>query len=237
MDPFKLLGVNPGVSEPELTAAYRRLAKRWHPDRRGDATRMTELNAAYAEARRQVRAAARQRAGREPAVRRRPEPGTWLPDAIRRKLGWELLAALGEGEDAPRAAEAREVAWRCSELERDSMRVERAADDICAAFLLERERAERGREAAYAGEVSGVIRSGAFIAFGGELGDVYEGFLPARRMPGDFYELNATETALVGRRDSGRVLRLGDPVSVTVSGVEAPRGRVDLDLGPEPAEG
>jgi ribonuclease R len=148
-----------------------------------------------------------------------------------------LLATLGDGEDAPRAAEAREVAWRCSELERDSMRVERAADDICAAFLLERERAERGQDAAYAGEVSGVIRSGAFIAFGGELGDVYEGFLPARRMPGDFYELNATETALVGRRDSGRVLRLGDPVSVTVSAVEAPRGRVDLDLGPEPAKG
>jgi ribonuclease R len=150
-----------------------------------------------------------------------------------------LLATLGEGEEAPRAAEAREVAQSCSELERDSMRVERAADDICAAFLLERERAERSGEATYAGEVSGVIRSGAFIAFGGELGDVYEGFLAARRMPGDYYELNATETALVGRRDSGRVLRLGDPISVTVTGVEAPRGRVDLDLdpGPEPAAG
>jgi ribonuclease R len=150
-----------------------------------------------------------------------------------------LLAALGEGEEAPRASETREVAWRCSELERESTRLERAADDICAAYLLERERAERGTEATFAGEVSGVIRSGAFVAFGGELGDVYEGFLPARRMPGDYYALNETETALVGRRDSGRVLRLGDPVSVTVSGVEAPRGRVDLnlDLDLEPAEG
>ena len=27
-----------------------------------------------------------------------------------------------------------------------------------------------------------MIRAGAFVAFGGELGDVYEGFLPARRM-------------------------------------------------------
>jgi ribonuclease R len=143
-----------------------------------------------------------------------------------------LLATLGEGEEAPPSlAEAREVAWRCSELERDSMRIERAADDICAAFLLERERAERGEEATFDGEVSGVIRSGAFIAFGGELGDVYEGFLPARRMPGDYYELNATETALVGRRDSGRVLRLGDPISVRVTGIEAPRGRVDLEPG------
>jgi ribonuclease R len=117
------------------------------------------------------------------------------------------------------------------------MRVERSADDVCAAFLLERERAERGPEAAYAGEVSGVIRSGAFIAFGGELGDVYEGFLPARRMPGDYYELNATETALVGRRDSGKRLRLGDPLTVKVTDVEPARGRVDLEPVPVPAEG
>ena len=93
-----------------------------------------------------------------------------------------LLAVLGEGEQAPRAAEAREVAWHCSESERESARVERDADDVCAAYLLERELAERGAEVEFEGEVSGVIRAGAFVAFGGELGDVYEGFLPARRM-------------------------------------------------------
>jgi ribonuclease R len=139
-----------------------------------------------------------------------------------------LLAASGEGEEAPRATEVREAAWRCSELERESMRIERGADDVCAAFLLERELAERGVEATFDGEVSGVIRSGAFVAFGGELGDVYEGFLPAKRMPGDYFELNPTETALRGR-DSGSALRLGDPVSVRVTGVEAARGRADLE--------
>ena len=41
------------------------------------------------------------------------------------------------------------------------------------------------------------------------------------------FELNETETALVGRR-SGRALRLGDPVEVRVDSIEAPRGRVDL---------
>jgi ribonuclease R len=143
-----------------------------------------------------------------------------------------LLATLGEGEEAPRRPEVGEVASRCSELEREAMRIERDADDICAAFLLERELSERGEDAAFEGEVSGVIRSGAFVAFGGELGDVYEGFLPARRMPGDYFELNATETALRGR-DSGNAVRLGDPVSVNVTGVEAPRGRVDLGLEPE----
>jgi ribonuclease R len=144
-----------------------------------------------------------------------------------------LLAALGEGEPAPSAAEVREAAWHCSERERESMRIERRADDVCAAFLLERELRQRGAEAEFEGEVSGLIRSGAFVGFGGELGDVYEGFLPARHLGGaERFELNESETALVGQ-DSQRKLRLGDPISVQVSGIEAARGRADL----EPADG
>jgi ribonuclease R len=144
-----------------------------------------------------------------------------------------LLATLGEGEPAPSAAEARDAARHCSERERESMRIERRADDICAAFLLARELRERGVEAEFEGEVSGLIRAGAFVGFGGELGDVYEGFLPARRLGGaERFELNESETALVGQ-DSKRKLRLGDPISVRVSGVEAARGRADL----EPADG
>jgi ribonuclease R len=140
-----------------------------------------------------------------------------------------LLAALGEGEEAPRVAEARDVARHCSERERESMRVEREADDVCAAFLLRRELAEGDPERRFPGEVSGLVGSGAFVAFGGELGDVYEGFLPARLMRAeDYLELNESETALVGR-ESGRRVRLGDPVSVRVTGIEAARGRVDLE--------
>ena len=140
-----------------------------------------------------------------------------------------LLAALGEGERAPSMAQARDAAAHCSERERESMRVERGADDICAAYLLRRELVEREEGATFEGEVSGAIRSGAFVGFGGELGDVYEGFLPARLVGGaERFDLNETETALVGA-ESGRKLRLGDPVSVRVSGVEAARGRVDLE--------
>ena len=120
----------------------------------------------------------------------------------------------------------------CSERERESARIERDADDVCAAFLLERELRERGPETEFEGEVSGTIRAGAFVAFGGELGDVYEGFVPARRMRGEYFELDETETALVGRRTGARV-RLGDPIAVRVSAVEAANGRVDL----EPAGG
>jgi ribonuclease R len=146
------------------------------------------------------------------------------PDLVMHRA---LLATLGEGEAAPRAAEVREVAWHCSERERESAKIERNADDVCAAFLLERELEERGREAECEGEVSGLVGAGAFVSFGGQLGDVYEGFIPARTMGGERYGLNQTETALVGR-ESGSALRLGDPARVRVTGVDAARGRVDL---------
>ncbi len=138
-----------------------------------------------------------------------------------------LLAALGAGELEPERSEAAEAASWCSEREREAISIERDADGVCAAFLLERELFEGGWGRAFEGEVSGVIGAGAFVRFRGELADVYEGFLPARRMRGERFELDPSETALVGRR-SGRRLRLGDPVAVRVDGVEAPRGRVDL---------
>jgi ribonuclease R len=105
--------------------------------------------------------------------------------------------------------------------------MERAADRVCAGFLLERELFRSGWEHEFEGEVSGLVGGGAFVRFGGDLGDVYEGFLPARLLRGERFDLNETETALVGRR-SGRAVRLGDPIAVTVDSVEAPRGRVDL---------
>ncbi|HZA90518.1 MAG TPA: RNB domain-containing ribonuclease [Solirubrobacterales bacterium] len=138
-----------------------------------------------------------------------------------------LLSAIGEGEEGPDPLQAREAAWHCSQREREAVRIERDADSVCAAFLLERELFESGWEREFEGEVSGLVGAGAFVRFGGELADVYEGFLPARLLRGEYFELNETETALVGRR-SGRALSLGDPVEVQVDSVEAPRGRVDL---------
>jgi ribonuclease R len=146
-----------------------------------------------------------------------------------------LLSAIGAGEEAPRAEGLVEVAAHCSERERDATRTERDADSVCACFLLERELFERGPDTGFEGEVSGVVGAGAFVRFGGALADVYEGFLPARRIGGrERYELDATETMLIGLRGGGAV-RIGDPVSVTVDRVDAPRGRVDL-LPPPPAD-
>jgi ribonuclease R len=140
-----------------------------------------------------------------------------------------LLAVLGEGEEPPRLAEARDVAAESSARERESAKIEREADDVCATFLLERELGERGLDAVFEGEVSGVIRAGAFASFGGELGDVYEGMLPARRLPGGRNELDRAGVSLVAA-DSKATLRLGDPVSVRVAGVDPERGRAELEL-------
>ena len=50
-DPYQVLGVSPDSNEEEITRAYRRLAKKYHPDRNPDdqeaARRMQEVNAAY----------------------------------------------------------------------------------------------------------------------------------------------------------------------------------------------
>ena len=70
---------------------------------------------------------------------------------------------------------------------------------------------ERGWDEPFEGEIVGVIGSGLFVRFG----DVFEGFLPARRLPGDYFELNDLGTALVGRRGGG-TFRLGDPIDVRV---------------------
>jgi ribonuclease R len=139
-----------------------------------------------------------------------------------------LLSAIGAREEPPRADGLTEVGAQCSERERDAARTERDADSVCASFLLERELFESGPGARFDGEVSGVVGAGAFVRFGGELADVYEGFLPARRIGGrERYELDPTETMLIGSR-GGPAIRLGDPVSVTVDRVDAPRARVDL---------
>jgi ribonuclease R len=139
-----------------------------------------------------------------------------------------LLAAIRAGEEAPTAEGLAALGAQCSERERDATRTERDADSVCATFLLERELFERGPDTRFEGEVSGVVGAGAFVRFGGALADVYEGFLPARRIGGrERYELDRSETMLLGSRGGGAI-RIGDPVTIGVDRLDAPRGRVDL---------
>jgi ribonuclease R len=134
-----------------------------------------------------------------------------------------LLGALGYDEPPPRAERLEEAGEWCSTRERDAMTIERDADDVARCFLLERALRDGGRDQEFEGEVVGLIGAGAFVAFG----DGYEGLCPARRMRG-WWELNEQGTIL-SEADSGRALRLGDPMTVRVRGIDAPRGRVDLE--------
>ncbi len=139
-----------------------------------------------------------------------------------------LLAAVGDDEETHPPHSLGESGFHCSQTEREATALERKADDVCLAFLLERELFENGWEREFDGEVSGLVGAGAFVSFATGERDTApcEGFLPARRLR-EYYDLNELGTALVGRR-SGSQLRLGDPVRVAVDAVDSPRGRVDL---------
>ena len=133
-----------------------------------------------------------------------------------------LLRELGQGDD-PLPDDLPELAEHTSTREREAAQLEYLADDICLAWLLEDALLERGWDAPWEGEITGLIGSGLFARFG----EVYEGFLPARKLPGEFFELNPTGTALAGRR-SGRAYRLGDPIALRVESIARAEGKVEL---------
>ena len=144
------------------------------------------------------------------------------PDVIAHRA---LLQGLGIDSGALRAHELPEAGVATSAAERAAMEVERSADDVCLAFLLERvlSEADPVEPPAFEGEVVGLIEQGAFVRFGDE---GFEGFLPSRRLRG-WWTLNDLGTALEAE-GSERQLRLGDSVGVVVDRVETARGRVDL---------
>ena len=136
-----------------------------------------------------------------------------------------LLSGLDGDTLAPDPAWVAAAGPVTSTREREAMAIERTADDIARCFFLERVLFGSGADQVFDGEVVGLAGVGAFVAFG-ETG-VFEGLLPVRRLHGDWWELNPEATMLVGTR-SGETIRLGDPVTVRVGRIDAPRGRVDL---------
>jgi ribonuclease R len=135
-----------------------------------------------------------------------------------------LLSAVTGDEPGPDSSWVAAAGPWCSAKEREAMTIERDADDIARCFVLERMVFE-SQQPVFEGEIVGVIGAGAFVAFGPGL--AYQGLLPVRRMRGDWWELNEEDTMLLGTR-SGATMRLGDPVTVRVDSIDAPRGRVDL---------
>ncbi len=106
VDPHAVLGLDPGASPDEVQRAYRALAKRFHPDRAGEAAGelMISINAAHDLLLGRLEeehgttangAAVSPEAESEPPVE---IAGDWLAPAVRRVLARELLAALEPGE-------------------------------------------------------------------------------------------------------------------------------------------
>jgi ribonuclease R len=101
-----------------------------------------------------------------------------------------LLSVVGAGEQEPRAGELVELGAWSSEREREAMTIERDADDVARCFALEGFLFEQGPDQLFAGEITGLIAAGAFIAFGPSLDapgpppderdPPYEGMLPVR---------------------------------------------------------
>jgi len=134
-----------------------------------------------------------------------------------------LLRELGVS-DEPLPDDLEEHAAHASERERHAAKLEYRADELCLAWLLEQRLFELGWEATFEGEITGVIASGLFVRFA----DVFEGYVPARRLHGDYFQLNELATALVGRR-SGRRYRLGDQIRVRVADIRRNEGKVELE--------
>ncbi len=143
-----------------------------------------------------------------------------------------LLHELGLGDEVlPGDLEA--LADHCSAVEREASEVEFRADDICLAWLLDQRQRSEGPGERFSGEIIGLIDSGLFVRFG----EVFEGFLPARRLVGDYFQLDPLGTALEGRR--GGRHRLGDAIEVQVERIERDSGKVGLQPAgaPHPRKG
>ena len=136
-----------------------------------------------------------------------------------------LLRELGLGDD-PLPEDLQHLAEHTSEREREAAQLEYLADDDLSGLAARAApvRARLGRAVARA-RSSGMIGSGLFVRFG----EVFEGFLPARRLHGEFFELNQLGTALAGRT-TGRAYRLGDPIAVRVESIARNEGKVELAL-------
>jgi len=132
-----------------------------------------------------------------------------------------LLRELGLSDDAP-AADLEALAEHTSAAEREAGGVEFQAEEICLAWLLDARQRSEGPDERFTGEITGLIGAGLFARFG----EVFEGFLPVRRLGGDYFELNVLGTALEGRR--GGRWRLGDEIELEVERIERHSGKVEL---------
>lgn len=97
---YAALGLRPGASRAEIDDAYRRLIKRYHPDRTdGDGGRAADINRAYTQLTREVPAP-------QPPRRKVPVPVHAPPSRQGRHAGWAIAGLLAAGGAAIMAADS-----------------------------------------------------------------------------------------------------------------------------------
>ncbi len=135
-----------------------------------------------------------------------------------------LIRAYGLGPgglDDGEAVKLEQICQNISDCERASMTAERnAIDRFAAAYLSKRLGAE------FEGVITGVTRFGLFVQLKENGAD---GIVPMRSLPQDFYVHDEKAHALVGKR-SGRVFRLGAPVTVMLMEADGLTGSTVLQL-------
>lgn len=125
------------------------------------------------------------------------------------------------GIDEGEIAQLEETCIHISATERTSMEAERSAvTRFTASFLSSKIGAE------FAGRITGVTRFGLFVMLSESGAD---GLVPIRTLPHDFYIHDEDAHALIGRR-SGRVFRLGAPVTVRLREADGVTGSTLLGL-------
>jgi curved DNA-binding protein CbpA len=173
-DPYRVLGVPEDAGADEIRRAYRRLARRYHPDvASGSAERMAELNRAYAlladaERRRRYDAQRARVSAPPPSAAAPPAPSEsaappWVADLDRhaddwrqmyeeeRKLWEQLLAAKAPDDPGRRGLEQALAQAKRDQLELENALRERAGlGPIDAATFEDQRQHERSTLAAHA---------------------------------------------------------------------------------------
>ncbi|WP_113911919.1 ribonuclease R [Roseovarius dicentrarchi] len=135
-----------------------------------------------------------------------------------------LISAHGWGDDGLSRAEIDQLeatAQHISETERRSMMAERDTNDrYLAAFLSERV----GEE--FSGRISGIASFGAFVKLD-ETGA--DGLIPMRSIGHEYFVHDAGSATLMGS-ESGRIIRLGQSVTVKLAEALPVTGGIALEL-------
>lgn len=146
------------------------------------------------------------------------------PDLLVHRMLWDYSNKMGEKRKQALRKELPALCRHCSDREKVATDAER---DSVKVMQVEYMRRHIGAE--FTGIISGVIQYGVFV----ELNDMLvEGMLHVRDLDDDYYAFDEKQYALIGER-KGRILRLGDTITVKVAAVTPERRQIDFVMAQE----